>query len=40
MPHYSEKMRRKPIVTWRNKLNKGQIKYRDPPAFSQPAEAR
>jgi hypothetical protein len=39
MPHYSAKLRRKHVVTWRNKLNKGQIKYRDPPAFSQPVDA-
>ncbi len=38
MPHYSEKLRRKHVVAWRNKLNKGQIKYREAPPFSAPAD--
>ncbi|MDG2381815.1 MAG: hypothetical protein P8N76_09080 [Pirellulaceae bacterium] len=34
MPHYAEKPRKTHVFKWKDKLNKGQIVYRDPPAIS------
>ena len=34
MPHYGDKLRKPHVFKWKEKLNKGQIVYRDPPLIS------
>ncbi|MCP4194519.1 MAG: hypothetical protein GY768_28260 [Planctomycetaceae bacterium] len=34
MPHYADKLRKPHVFKWKDKLNKGQIVYRDPPSLS------